>query len=97
MAVMPAGVPSEEVPQQLASLVEYWFHSDGTLTLVTGSGTRESGRRRKGVWRQSGRNVVVTWKTGERLRIKIVRFENGSIILTGFDVRPLWFRFKRVF
>ena len=30
MAVMPAGVPSEETPDEISSSLCYWFHDDGT-------------------------------------------------------------------
>jgi hypothetical protein len=95
MAVMPAGVPSEEIPDGFGGYLCYWFHDDGTVTLIRDR--QSSTTRNKGVWRQKGRNLTIIWKTGTRLILRVVRKRNDSLILTGFGLQPLWYRFTRVF
>ena len=95
VSVMPAGVPSEERPEVIDGYLFYWFLGDGTVTLLTV--TSDGTKRQKGVWRQSEDQLVILWESGLRLTIRVVKSEKNSIILTGFDVRPLWFRFIRFF
>lgn len=93
--VMPAGVLSEERPEVLDGNLFYWFLEDGGVTLLndTANGTK----RQRGRWQQRGNQIVIVWESGLRLSIRVVKSEKDSIILTGFDVRPLWFRFVRFF
>lgn len=95
VSVMPAGVLSEEKPEVLNGYVFYWFLDDGSVTMLndTAGGTKQQ----RGMWRQSGDNILIIWESGLRLSIRVVKSEKDSIILTGFDVRPLWFRFIRFF
>jgi hypothetical protein len=95
MGTMPAGVPSEETPDKLAGYRCYWFLSDGTVTLLNDTG--EHSTRTNGVWRRKGRELMITWDSGKHLRIRVVRSEKNSMILSGFDVRPLWYRFSKLF
>ncbi len=94
-SVMPAGVPTEERPEVLSGSLFYWFTPDGRVTLL--DDTDGGIKRQRGVWRQRGDQIVIVWESGLRLSIKVVKSEKGSIILSGFDVRPLWFRFIRYF
>jgi hypothetical protein len=95
MGVMPAGVPSEEVPDRLDGFLCYWFHEDGTVTMLTES---KGGRgRQSGMWRQKGRTVVIIWESGMRQSVQVVRNEGDSLFLAGFSARPVWFRFTRFF
>jgi hypothetical protein len=93
--VMPAGVLSEERPEVLDGNLFYWFLEDGGVTLLndTANGTKQQ----RGRWQQRGNQIVMVWESGLRLSIRVVKSEKDSIILTGFDVRPLWFRFVRFF
>ena len=95
VSVMPAGVLSEEKPEVLDGYLFYWFLDDGSVTLLndTASGTKQQ----RGMWRQSGDKIVIIWESGLRLSIRVVKSKKDSIILTGFDVCPLWFRFIRFF
>lgn len=95
VSVMPSGVLSEERPDVIDGHLFYWFLDDGSVTLLndTANGTK----RQRGMWRKSGNQIVIIWETGLRLSIRVVKSEKDSIILTGFDVRPLWFRFIRFF
>jgi hypothetical protein len=95
MAIMPAGVPSEETPQQLSRHLYYWFHGDGALTVLNDHG--EAKKRKVGVWKQKGTEVVIVWDTGYKVRLRIVRAAKDFMIISGFDLRPLWYRFTRVF
>ena len=95
MAVMPAGVPSEETPEGLTSHLYYWFHGDGDVTVLNDDG--EARKRKVGVWKQKGDDVVIVWDTGYKVRLKIVRSAKDFMIISGFDLRPLWYRFTRVF
>jgi hypothetical protein len=95
MAIMPAGVPSEETPQQLTRHVYYWFLGDGTVTVLNDNGEAKKGK--VGVWKQKGAEVVIVWNTGYRVRLRIVRSAKNFMIISGFDLRPLWYRFIRVF
>ncbi|MGO9568300.1 MAG: hypothetical protein ACLP5H_12235 [Desulfomonilaceae bacterium] len=94
-SVMPAGVLSEERPEFFDGYLYYWFLDDGSVTLLndTAGGTK----RQRGMWQQRGDQIVIIWESGLRLSIRVVKSEKDSIILTGFDVRPLWFRFIRFF
>jgi hypothetical protein len=93
--VMPAGVLSEERPEVLDGYLFYWFLDDGSITLL--SDTADGAKRQRGRWQQRGNQIVIAWESGLRLSIRVVKSEKDSIILTGFDVRPLWFRFMRFF
>lgn len=95
VGVMPAGVLSEERPEVIDGYLFYWFLDDGTVTLL--NDTADGTKRQRGKWRKSGNQIVILWETGLRLSIRVVKSEKDSIILTGFDVRPLWFRFIRFF
>lgn len=95
MGVMPAGVPSEEVPDRLDGYLCYWFHGDGTVTMMTES--RDGRDRQAGMWKQKGRTVLIVWESGMRQSVQIIRNEGNSLFLTGFGARPLWFRFTRMF
>jgi hypothetical protein len=95
VSVMPAGVLSEEKPEVLDGYLFYWFLDDGTVTLLDDTAGRP--KQQRGMWRQSGDKIVIVWESGLRLSIRVVKSEKDSIILTGFDVRPLWFRFIRFF
>ncbi len=95
VSVMPAGVLSEERPEVIDGYLFYWFLGDGTVTLL--SDTADGTKSQRGMWRKSGDQIVIIWETGLRLSIRVVKSEKDSIILTGFDVRPLWFRFIRFF
>jgi hypothetical protein len=93
--VMPAGVISEEVPEVFEGCLFYWFFDDGRVILLRDTaGLRE---RQQGVWRQNGDQILIIWGSGLKLLIRVVKSEKDSIILAGFDVRPLWFRFNRFF
>jgi hypothetical protein len=95
MGVMPAGVPSEEVPDRLDGFLCYWFHDDGTVTMLTE--TRDGRGKQSGRWKQKGRTVVIIWETGMRQSVQVVRNEGDSLFLAGFGARPVWFRFTRFF
>ncbi len=95
MGLMPAGVPAEEVPGELAEHVWYWFHDDGRLAVF--NDRRNSATRNTGLWRQKGSKLTIVWKTGTRLILRVVRKTEDSLILTGFGLRPVWYRFTRVF
>lgn len=95
VSVMPAGVLLEEKPEVLDVYLFYWFLDDGSVTLL--NDTVGGAKQQRGIWRQSGDEIVIVWKSGLRLSIRVVKSEKDSIILTGFDVRPLWFRFIRFF
>lgn len=95
MAVMPAGIPSEETPQQLTRRLYYWFHGDGAVTVLNDDG--EVKKRKVGVWKQKGSEVVIIWHSGHKVRLRIVRSAQNVMIVSGFDLRPLWYRFTRVF
>ncbi len=94
-SVMPAGVPAEERPETPGGSLFYWFTPDGCVTLL--DDTDGGIKRQRGVWRQRGNQIAIVWESGLRLSIKVVKSEKDSIILSGFDVRPLWFRFIRFF
>jgi hypothetical protein len=93
--VMPAGLPMEEVPKGINERHFYWFHDDGTVSLriETVGGSSEH----KGVWKQNGNRVVIVWENGVKNLVRVVTLAERSMILTGLDVRPLWFRFVRYF
>ncbi len=93
--IMPAGVPMEEVPKGLTERQLYWFHEDGTLLMTVESDLGST--RHKGVWKLDGNRLVIIWENGVRNLIRVVRLGERSMILTGLDVRPLWFRFVRYF
>jgi hypothetical protein len=93
--VMPAGVLSEERPEILDGQLFYWFLADGSVTLL--SDTANGLKQERGRWQQRGNQIAIVWESGLRLLIRVVKSEKDSIILTGFDVRPLWFRFDRFF
>ena len=93
VSVMPAGVLSEEKPEVLDGYLFYWFLDDGSVTLLSDTAGRI--KQQRGMWQQSGDRIIIIWKSGLRLSIRVVKSEKDSIILTGFDVRPLWFRFIR--
>ncbi|MEW6137218.1 MAG: hypothetical protein AB1733_03225 [Thermodesulfobacteriota bacterium] len=93
--VMPAGVVTEDAPSGLGEQHLYWFHEDGTISLL--SGATGQGTDRKGRWKQAGNDVTIVWNDGHRDVVKVVRLGENYMILTGFDVRPLWFRFVRYF
>jgi hypothetical protein len=93
--VMPAGVLSEERPEVLNGQIFYWFLDDGSVTLMNDTAKRP--KQQSGRWQQRGDQIAIVWKSGLRLLIRVVKSEKDSIILTGFDARPLWFRFIRFF
>ncbi len=93
--VMPAGVLSEERPEVLDGYLFYWFLGDGSVTLL--HNTADGTKRQRGRWQQRGDQLVIFWESGLGLSIRVVKSEKDSIILSGFDVRPLWFRFTRFF
>jgi len=93
--VMPAGVPMEEVPKGLTEKQFYWFHDDGTLLMTVESDLGNT--KHKGVWKQDGNRLVIIWENGVKNLVRIVRLGESSMILTGLDIRPLWFRFVRYF
>jgi hypothetical protein len=95
VSVMPAGVLSEEKPEVQNGYLFYWFLDDGSVSLLNDAAGRT--KQQRGMWRQSGDNILIIWESGLRLSIRVVKSEKDSIILTGFDVRPLWFRFIRFF
>jgi hypothetical protein len=95
VSVMPAGVLSEEKPEVFDGYLFYWFLDDGSVTLL--SDTAGLTKQQRGMWQQTGDKIAIIWKSGLRLSIRVVKSEKDSIILTGFDVRPLWFRFIRFF
>jgi hypothetical protein len=92
---MPAGVLSEERPEVLDGHIFYWFLGDGSVTFLRD--TANGLKRQRGRWQQRGNQIAIVWESGLRLLIRVVKSEKDSIILTGFDVRPLWFRFNRFF
>ena len=92
--VMPAGFPSREIPEGFQRQF-YWFHHNGTVSVIVGSLPRRS--QIKGKWKQSGNDVTIAWKKGGRNVVKVVVLGENHMILTGLDVRPLWFRFLRYF
>lgn len=93
--IMPAGIPSEEIPGRLDTFQGYWFHHNGTVTLVD---DRKMERTRvTGTWRQKGDKILIVWRSGVRMVIRVVRAEPNFLILTGFDPTPRWFRFTRFF
>lgn len=93
--VMPAGVPMEEVPKGLDEKQSYWFSDDGTLSMTVES---ELGTiKHKGVWKLNGNRLVIIWENGVKNLVRVVRLGDRSMILTGLDIRPLWFRFVRYF
>ena len=94
-SVMPAGVPAEERPEVPGGSIFYWFTPDGRVVFL--DDTSGGIKRRRGVWRQRGNQIAIVWESGHRLSIRVVKSEKDSIILSGFDVRPLWFRFIRFF
>lgn len=93
--VMPAGLPMEEVPKGLTERHFYWFNDDGTLVLRIETANGRSDH--KGLWKQDGNRVVILWENGVKNRVRVVTLAQRSMILTGLDVRPLWFRFVRYF
>ncbi len=93
--IMPAGVPTEEVPKGLIEKQFYWFHENGTLSMTVESDAGST--KHKGVWRLNGNRLVIIWENGVRNLVRVVRLGERSMILTGLDVRPLWFRFVRYF
>jgi hypothetical protein len=93
--VMPAGVLSEERPEVLDGQIFYWFLGDGSVTLLNDTANRP--KQQRGRWQRRGNQIAIVWESGLRLLIRVVKSEKDSIILTGFDVRPLWFRFNRFF
>lgn len=93
--VMPAGVPSQEVPKGMSDRHFYWFQENGTVVLVIESG--DSREQHKGVWKQNGNEVAIVWESGIRSVVRVVNLGDRHMILTGLDVRPLWFRFVRYF
>lgn len=93
--VMPAGVPMEEVPKGLTERHFYWFQEDGTLMMTVESPQGRS--KHKALWKQDGNRLVIVWANGVKNLIRVVRIGGNSMILTGLDVRPLWYRFVRYF
>ncbi|MDQ7781788.1 MAG: hypothetical protein RDU20_02850 [Desulfomonilaceae bacterium] len=93
--VMPAGVPMDEVPQGLNEKQFYWFHEDGSLSMTMES--QLGSAKHKGVWKLDENRLVITWENGVRNLVRVVTLGERSMILTGLDVRPLWFRFVRYF
>ena len=91
--VMPAGVPSEEVPEGMSDRQFYWFYDNGTVSLVVE--TPDGTTRHKGVWKQNGNEVLIVWESGVRNMVRVVKLGEKHMILTGLDIRPLWFRFVR--
>ena len=93
--IMPAGVPKEEVPKGLTEKQLYWFYENGTLLMTVE--TDLGSTNHKGVWKLDGNKLVIIWENGVRNLVRVVRIGEHSMILTGLDVRPLWFRFVRYF
>lgn len=95
MAIMPAGAPSEEIPEDLAGNLFYWFHRDGTMTLLLDQGAKRN--RRAGLWKRRGRRLMIILENGPRFMIGIVTSASNHLVLAGIDSSPRWFRFTRVF
>jgi|GEM_PF-879261 len=94
-ATMPAGVVAHEVLVPPSKQIQYWLTPDQTVTV-----SREphpSRKLRKGVWSQRGNRLLVSWEDGSALDLVIVRATRDGLILAGFDLRPIWYRFSRVF
>lgn len=92
--VMPAGMPSREIPEGFEAQL-YWFQHNGTVSFIVESSERRS--QITGKWKQSGNNVTIAWENGGRNEIKVVTLGENHMILTGLGARPLWFRFLRYF
>ena len=82
--VMPAGVPSEEVPKGMNDRYFYWFQNNGTVVLVIESGDRRE--QRKGAWKQDGNEVMIVWETGVRSLVRVVKLGDKHMILTGLTI-----------
>lgn len=93
--IMPAGAPWEEIPGGIDERQFYWFHDDGMVSLIMES--QESRTRLTGRWKQAGNSVTITWEDGAQSAVRVVKLSENYMILTGLDVRPLWFRFLRYF
>ncbi|MFH1117317.1 MAG: hypothetical protein V1792_25645 [Pseudomonadota bacterium] len=96
VGIMPAGVPMEEVPKGLIEKQFYWFHENGTLSMTV-ENDDAGATKHKGVWNLDGDRLEIVWENGVKNMARIVRLGESSMILTGLDVRPLWFRFVRYF
>jgi hypothetical protein len=95
MAIMPAGVIAHETLVSPADRLQYWFTDDRTVTVSRESDA--SRKLKKGMWSQRRNRVLVSWEDGSSLELVIVRVNGDGLILAGFDLRPLWYRFSRVF
>lgn len=95
MAVMPAGVIAHETLVPPSDRLQYWFTDDRTVTVSRES--HQSTKLKKGVWSQRNNRVLVSWEDGSSLELVIVRVSGDGLIVAGFDLRPLWYRFSRVF
>ena len=95
MAIMPAGVIAHETLVSPSERLQYWFTDDKTVTMSRESSP--SRKLKKGVWSQRANRLVVSWEDGSAQELVIVRATGDGLILAGFDPRPLWYRFTRVF
>jgi len=95
VATMPAGVIAHETLVSPSDQLQYWFTDDWTVTVSRES--HPSRKLKKGVWSQRQNRVLVSWQDGSLLELLIVRAGGDGLILAGFDLRPLWYRFSRVF
>lgn len=95
MAVMPAGVIAHETLVPPSERLQYWFSDDKAVTVSHESSL--SRKLKKGVWSQKGNRLVVSWQDGSAQELVIVRATGDGLIMAGFDLRPLWYRFIRVF
>jgi hypothetical protein len=93
--IMPAGVPTEEIPEGLTDRYFYWFYGDGTLALL--QETEEGKTSHRGAWKQKENEIVITWENGVQNLVRVVKIGENYMILTGIGVAPLWFRFVRYF
>ncbi|MCA1960604.1 MAG: hypothetical protein LDL33_07390 [Desulfomonile sp.] len=95
VAAMPAGVVAHEALVPPSDQLQYWFTQDQTVTV-----SREphpTRKLKKGVWSQRGNRLLVSWEDGSALDLVIVRATRNGLIVAGFDLRPIWYRFSRVF
>jgi hypothetical protein len=95
MAVMPAGAPSQEIPEDLSGNLFYWFHRDGTLTLLVEEGAKRN--QRVGLWKVRGQRLMIALQNGPKFVVGIVTSATDHLVLAGIDTTPRWFRFTRVF
>ena len=95
VAIMPAGAPSQEIPEDLTGNLFYWFHRDGTLTLLVEEGAKRN--HREGLWKKRGQRLMIALENGPKFVIGIVTSAANHLVLAGIDASPRWFRFARVF